>query len=80
MSYYKEKMKKERKSGEKVATEHDIVLFLEIIYLILRDLMRNLYQIEIKRLKRCTKHLEKMYCVPESHVWRLGSRFISIRL
>ena len=27
MSYYKEKMKKERKSGEKVATEHDIVLF-----------------------------------------------------
>ena len=74
------KDEKERKSGEKVATEHDIVLFLEIIYLILRDLMRNLYQIEIKRLKRCTKHLEKMYCVPESHVWRLGSCFISIRL
>jgi hypothetical protein len=61
MSYYKEKTKKERKSGKKKKLRQNMIFFysLEIIYLILRDLMRNLYKIGIKQSKRCMKHLEK---------------------
>ena len=64
MSYCKGKMKKEKKSEEKQLQQNMILFYsLEIICLILPDLMRNPYKIEINWSKRCTQHLEKsIFC------------------